>query len=79
MAAEAEAPNRKFSRRWKASARDLESREQESLNLNKTFSAVKVEQEEQQYYETMHQDDYKIQDNMQDPMSYLGSYDLDTM
>ena len=37
------------------------------------------EQEEQLYYESMHQDSYKIQDNMQDPMVYLANYDLDTM
>ena len=27
----------------------------------------------------MHQDDYKIQDNMQDPMAYLESSEPDTM
>ena len=35
--------------------------EQEYLNLIKAFSAVQEEQDNQQYYEAMHQDDYKIQ------------------
>ena len=41
---EAEAPNRTSFIRWKTSARDIEIREQESLNLNKVFSAVQGEQ-----------------------------------
>ena len=42
--AEAAAPTRTSSWRFKASARALEIREQESLNLNKAFSAVQEEQ-----------------------------------
>ena len=49
------------------------------MNLNQAFSAVQGEKEEQQYYEAMHQDDYKIQDGMQDPLAYLDSSDTDTM
>ena len=40
---------------------------------------MKGEQEEQQYYEAMHQYDYKIQDDMQDPLAYLASSDPDIM
>ena len=40
VATEAEAPSTTSSRRWKASARVLKSKEQESLNFNKAFSAV---------------------------------------
>ena len=40
---------------------------------------MQEEQDNQQYYEAMHQDDYKIQDDMQDPLAYLASYDLYTM
>ena len=76
---EAEAPTRTYSRRWKASSRSLESREHESMKSNKAFIAVQGEQEETQYYEAMHQDDYKIQDYMQDPMDHLDSLDPDTM
>ena len=47
---EKEAPNRTSSRRWKASERALGSRGKEYLNLNKSFSVVQGEQEEQQYY-----------------------------
>ena len=37
------------------------------------------EQEEQQYYEAIHQYNYKIQDDMQEPLAYLASSDPDTM
>ena len=37
---EASVPIRTSSKRWSASAKALESREQESLNLNKAYSAV---------------------------------------
>ena len=47
--------------------------------MNKAFSAVQEEQNNQQYYETMHQYDYKIQDDMQDPRAYLASSDPETM
>ena len=67
------------SRRWKASSRALEIREQEYLNLNKAFSAVQEEQENHQYYESMHKNNYKIQDYMQDPIAYLVRYDPYTM
>ena len=79
VATEAEAPIRTSSRRWKASARALESREQESLNWNTVFTAAQDQQEDQQYYEAMHQDYYKIQDYMQDPLAYLSSSDPDMM
>ena len=75
----ATAPTRISYRRCKASARDLESREQESLNLNEEFSVVQEEQGNQQYYEAMHQDKYKIQDVMQDSLAYMANSDLDTM
>ena len=55
--------------RWKAPARDLEIREQGSLNLNNAFSVLQEEQYNQKYYEAMHQDEYKIQDYMQDPLA----------
>ena len=67
------------SRRWKASSRALEIREQEYLKLNKALSLVQEEQDNQKYYEAMHQDNYKIQDYMQDPFAYLASYDPDTV
>ena len=76
---EASAPIRKSSRRWKASARALEIRDQESLNLNKAYSAVPEEKNNQQYYKAMHQDNYNIQDDMEDPLAYLAIYDPDTM
>ena len=40
---------------------------------------MKGEQEEKKYYEAMHQDDYKIKYNMQDPLSYLASSEPDTI
>ena len=40
---------------------------------------MQEERENQQQYEAMHQDDYKIQDDMQDPLAYLASSDPDTM
>ena len=54
---EASAPTRTSSRRWKAPTMALESREQESLYLNKAYIAIKGEQKNQQYYEAMHQED----------------------
>ena len=69
VATEAEVPIMTSSRRWKASDRALESREQESLNWNKEFSAVQDQQEEKHYYEAMHQEYYKIQDDMQYPVA----------
>ena len=47
-------------RKCKASARSLEIKEQEYLNLNKVFSAVQEEQDNQRYYEAMYQDGYNI-------------------
>ena len=79
MATKAEAPIRTYYRRWKVSAIALESREQESLNRNTEFIAVQGQEEEQHYYEAMHQDDYKIQDDMQDTLAYLASSDMDTI
>ena len=67
------------SRIWKASVRDLESREQESLNLKKAFSAVQDKQDNNQYYGAMHQEDYRTQENMQYPLASLARSDLDTM
>ena len=58
--------------RWKAPARALEIREQGSLNLNNAFSVLQEEQYNQKYYEAMHQDEYKIQDDIQDPLAYLA-------
>ena len=37
------------------------------------------EQEEQQYHEAMHQDNYKIKDDIQETLDYLASSDPDTM
>ena len=79
VAHEAEVPTKKSSRIWKAAARSLGSKEQESLNLYKFFSVVQGEQEDQQYYEVIHQDKYKIQDSMQNSLSYLASSGPDTM
>ena len=78
-ATEAEAPIRTYQRRWKASDRALESKEQESLNRNTSFTAVQGQEEGKHYYEAMHKDDYKIHDEMEDPLAYLASSDLDTM
>ena len=47
--------------------------------MNKAYSAVKEEQNNQQYYEAMHQDNYKIQDDTEDPLAYLARSDPDTM
>ena len=59
--------------------RYLEIREQESPNLNKAFSTVQSEQNNQNYYKAMHQDDYKILDDMEDPMACLSRSDPDTI
>ena len=40
---------------------------------------MQEEQENQQYYKAIHQDYYKIQDDMQDPFVYLSRSDLDTI
>ena len=40
---------------------------------------MQYQQEEQKYYEAMHQDDYKIQDDMQDPLAYRAASDPDIM
>ena len=76
---EAEVPTRTSLRICKAQERAIESRKQESLNLNKAFSAVQGEQDNHQYYEVIHQDNYKVQDSMQDPLVYLASSDPDTI
>ena len=77
---EASAPIRTSSSRWKASERALEIREQECLDLNKAYSSVQEEQKNQQYYKVMHQEKYKIQDDMEDPsLAYLARSDPDTM
>ena len=40
---------------------------------------MQEEQNIQQYYEAMHQDDYKMQGAMQHPLSYLSISEPDTM
>ena len=79
VATEAEAPIRQSSRKRKASSIALGSREQEPLNWNKAFRSVQYQQEEKKYYEAMHKYNYKIQENMKDPLDYLDSYDPDTI
>ena len=40
---------------------------------------MQAEYYNQRYYEAIHHDDYKIQDEMQYPLAYLSSSDPDTM
>ena len=43
------------------------------------FTAVEVHDEGNKYYEAIHEDDYKIKDEMEDPLSYLARSDPYTM
>ena len=57
----------------------LESREHESLNWNTVFTAVQGQEEDRHYYESMHQENYKIQYDIQYPSTKLGSSDHEKM
>ena len=58
---------------WRSSVISLEEGEQESFKCNTGFTAEESEDEGQKYYEAMHEDNYHIQDNMEDPLTYLAS------
>ena len=43
------------------------------------FASEEGEDELQQYYKAMHEDDYRIQEKMENPLAYLSRSDPDTM
>jgi hypothetical protein len=48
-------------------------------NMAFTAELSKVADVDESYYNVLHEDDYRIQDDMKDPVSFMSSTDKDTM
>jgi hypothetical protein len=57
----------------------LESMQQEELAFAAERKNVQEEDAEERYYDAMHEDEYRIQDEMTDPIAFLAKTDEDTM
>ena len=64
-------PTRRSARTRRLTEKARLSKEQETFNWRGAYSAT--------FYEAMHQDDYREQDAMSDPIAYLAKSDPDTM
>jgi hypothetical protein len=60
-------------------ARMLESVQQEGLAFAAERNYIQEEEAEERYYDAMHEDEYRIQDDMTDPIAFLAKADEDTM
>jgi hypothetical protein len=57
----------------------LESVQQEGLAYAAERNDIPEEDAEERYYDVMHEDEYRIQDNMTDPIAFLAKTDEGTM
>jgi hypothetical protein len=70
---------RRSSRDRRPAARMLESVQQEGLAFAAERNDIQEEEAEERYYDAMHKDEYRIQDDMTDPIAFLAKADEDTM
>jgi hypothetical protein len=70
---------RRSSRDRRPTARMLESVQQEGLAFAAERNDIQEEEAEERYYDAMHEDEYRIQDDMKDPIAFLAKTDEDTM
>jgi hypothetical protein len=70
---------RRSSRDRRPTARMLESVQQEGLAFAAEINDIQGEEAEERYYDAMHEDEYRIQDEMTDPIAFLAKADEDTM
>jgi hypothetical protein len=70
---------RRSSRDRRPTARMLESVQQEGLAFAAERSDIRGEEAEERYYDAMHEDEYRIQDEMTDPIAFLAKANEDTM
>jgi hypothetical protein len=71
--------SRRSSRDRRPTARMLESVQQEGLVFAVESNDVQEGDAEEVYYDALHEDEYRIQNDMTDPISFLGKTDEDTM
>jgi hypothetical protein len=57
----------------------LESVQQEVMAFAAESNDIQEEDAEERYYDAMHEDEYRIQDDMTDPIAFLARTDEDTM
>jgi hypothetical protein len=57
----------------------LESVQQEGLAFAAEINDIQEEEAEERYYDAMHEDEYRIQDDMTDHIAFLAKADEDTM
>jgi hypothetical protein len=70
---------RRSSRYRRPTARMLESVQQEGLAFAAESIDIQGEEAEERYYDAMHEDEYRIQDKITDPIAFLAKADEDTM
>jgi glutamine synthetase adenylyltransferase len=69
--------SRRSSLDHRPTARMLESVQQEGLAF--AAESNNVQEAEERYYDVMHEDEYRIQDEMTDPIAFLANTDEETM
>jgi hypothetical protein len=57
----------------------MESLQQEGLAFVVESSDVQEGDAEEEYYDTLHEDEYRVHDEMTDPIAFLAKTDEDTM
>jgi hypothetical protein len=57
----------------------LESFQQEGMTFAAQRSDIQGEEAEGRYHDVMHEDEYRIQDEMTDPVAFLAKADEDMM
>jgi hypothetical protein len=57
----------------------LEYVQQEGLAFAAERNDIQEEEAEERYYDAMHEDEYRIEDDMTDPIAFLAKADEDTM
>jgi hypothetical protein len=57
----------------------LESVQKEGLAFAAERNDIQEEEAEERYYDAMHEDEYRIQDDVTDPIAFLAKTDEDTM
>jgi hypothetical protein len=71
--------SRRSSRDRRPTARIMELVQQEGMDFAAERNNVQEEDAEETYYNAMHEDEYRIQDEMTDPIAFLAKTDEDTM
>jgi hypothetical protein len=71
--------SRRLSRDRRPTARMLESVQQEELAFEAEKSNGQEEDDEEDYYDALHEDEYRVQDQMTDPIAFLAKTDEDTI